>query len=75
MNELSQWLNTGLLGLIFWFLKDYLEQQRKTQLETEKKMNEIEHNYMNRFDEVNKHLGSIDTRITEIITQMKYDRK
>jgi hypothetical protein len=38
-------------------------------------MNEIEHNYMNRFDEVNKHLGSIDTRITEIITQMKYDRK
>ena len=38
-------------------------------------MNEIEDNYMDRFDEVNKHLGNIDVRISEIITQLKYDRK
>lgn len=75
MNEISQWLSTGLLGLIFWFLKDYLSEQRKHQTETETRMNEIEDNYMDRFDEVNKHLGNIDVRISEIITQLKYDRK
>ena len=75
MNELSQWVNTGLLALIFWFLKDYLQQQRKQQTETETRMGEIESNYLNKFDEVNKHLGNIDVRISEIITQLKYDRK
>lgn len=74
MNEISQWLSTGLLGLIFWFLKDYLSEQRKHQAETETRMNEIEDNYMDRFDEVNKHLSAIDVKITEIGTQLKFDR-
>lgn len=37
-------------------------------------MDAIEGNYLSRFDEVNKHLSAIDVKITEIGTQLKFDR-
>jgi recombinational DNA repair ATPase RecF len=74
MSEISNWISTGLLGLILFFLKDYLTEQRKYQEKTEKRMDAIEGNYLSRFDEVNKHLSAIDVKITEIGTQLKFDR-
>lgn len=74
MSEISNWISTGLLGLILFFLKDYLSEQRKYQEKTEKRMDEIENNYLHRFDEVHKHLSTLDVKITEIGTQLKFDR-
>lgn len=75
MSEISNWISTGLLGLILFFLKDYLTEQRKYQENTQKRMDSIEDNYLSRFDEVNKHLGAIDVKVTEIGTQLKFDRE
>ena len=37
-------------------------------------MDSIENNYLHRFDEVHKHLSTLDVKITEIGTQLKFDR-
>lgn len=71
--EILLGVQTLLLGLVSYLLKTIYDDYKDYRKNTEKRLNDIENNYLARFEMVHTKINESEKKIVEVITQLKYD--
>ncbi len=66
-------IQTILLGFVGYLLKTIFDDYKEFKRNTEKRLNEIENNYLSRFEMVHSKINETEKKIVELITQLKYE--
>jgi len=66
-------IQTLLLGLVGYLMKSIYDDYKEYRRNTEKRLDEIEHNYLHRFEMVHAKINESEKKIVELLTQIKYD--
>lgn len=71
--EILLFLQTLLLGFGGYLLKTIFDDYKEFKRNTEKRLNDIENNYLRRFEMVHTKINESEKKIVELITQLKYE--
>lgn len=66
-------VQTLLLGLIGFLLKTIFTDYKEHRAEIDRKVDEIEKNYLHRFDDVQARIAASEKEIIKVVTQLKYE--
>lgn len=66
-------IQTLLLGLVSYLLRTMYDDYKEYRRNVEKRLNDIENNYLSRFEKIHDKINLSEKEIIKVITQLKYE--